>query len=366
MVHLPEKIRSAIQKVVNQLKKDKRICGIGLFGSWSREDYANGSDVDLLVIDKSNPPTEYVKRIEMTGVLIDLNFVPKKWIIEAMPPEIDQKIHEAYILYDRDWSFASCKEWLDKFYYSEERLNLRTESYMVDSDIYFSRAASAQARQDFESAYIFAGKSLENSLKILIEACRLPICNSCFIQNLERATEKLEMITTYAHYLAITNLNEINDVKTEKILGLFKETWDEISYFSKRNKKTLEKLHFNVKSKLEYYISAQFLQGTILRTRSLINNGKNVEAAHYIRNITLEMLENYLWLKAETEETKADPTTLFRFIKETAKTIHKKTREIFHTEKIKSEDTQRIIGEVKEINLKIRRQRKNLIQQALK
>ena len=193
MTRLPENIRSTLERLVRKLRKQEIVSGVGLFGSWSRGDADPTSDVDLLIIDERNFNYEYVDRLEPDGLLIDLNYIPKKWITGPVPPEIDQRLHELHILYDRDWSLANAQQWMSKAYRKPERVDVRTESYVVESDIYMSRAASAHARGDFQSAFIFAGIGMELMLKTLIELNSLSISNSRFIRALGESAEKLEM-----------------------------------------------------------------------------------------------------------------------------------------------------------------------------
>ena len=82
---LPEKVRRTLEKVVAKMRVTENVYGIGLFGSWSRGDATTSSDVDLLILDKGNFNYEYVERIEIGGLLIDLDHVPKRWIHGLIP-----------------------------------------------------------------------------------------------------------------------------------------------------------------------------------------------------------------------------------------------------------------------------------------
>jgi predicted nucleotidyltransferase len=347
MVRLPEKIRGALEKLVSKLKENEKISAISLFGSWSRGDAVSSSDVDLLIVDERDFPGEFVERIEVRGVLIDLNYIPKKWILSVMPREIDQKMYESYVLYDRDWSFTNSKEWMMKVYKNPERLNIRTESYMVNADIYLSRAASALSREDYQSVCIFAEKSAETIMRIPVDICQLPISKSRFLKNLDRATERLKMTKIYAEYLALTNLFKVEREEAEKTLNNFKKVWSEIAVFTKRNAQLLEESHFRVKSKLNYYFSPLFLQGTMLRARGLIDSGENGETIRYLKDVLLDMLENYTWVKAKAEKTRVDSTTLIRNLKEIAQEkpniIYEKTTQIFKTEEVNRQKAQKAI-----------------------
>ena len=366
MVKIPEKIRGALEKLVNKMKENENFSAISLFGSWSRGEAVSSSDVDLLIVDERNPPEEFIERVEVRGVLVDLNYIPKKWILTQVPPEIDQKIYEAYILYDRDWSFTNLKDWMMKVYNSPERLNIRTESYMVDADIYLSRASSAASRSDFQSAQIYAEKAAEKIMMIPINICQFPVSRSRFLKNMEKSLKKLQKPEIYAEYLALTELHSIEREKAEKALNYFKHVWDEISFSAKKSLDSAEEIHFRVKSRLNYYLSPLFLQGTILRSKALIDAGENAETIRYLREILLEILENYFWLKVKAEKTRGDPTTLMRTILEiTAEKpnkIYKETTKIFNIENINEEKAKKSIEKAKEIILKVRRIRRSLIQ----
>jgi len=366
MGYLPEKIRGVLERLVSSLKNKKNVVGVGLFGSWSRGDAVSSSDVDVLIIDEGNVNYEYFERVEMRGLLIDLDYIPKKWLLGVFPPEIDQKIYESQVLYDRDWTLTNTKEWMAKAYHTLERIAIRTEAHMVDADIYLSRATSAYSREDYQSAQIFAGKAVETILKILVEACRLPTSNSRLIRTMERAAEKLGMLPTYAEYLAIAHLYGLEKEDVEKKLGLFKNVWDEISVFVKRNKRELESSHFRVKTKLKYYLSPSFMQGVILRSKALIDEQNHAEACHYVLDTLLDMLENYAWLKSKVEKTKIDQTTLMRSLKdisqENPNIIYEKAAEAFNVENADQQKTQQKIQQAKQIVLTTRKQRRKLIE----
>lgn len=312
MMKLPEKIRRTLEKIVKEMKIQDNIYGVGLFGSWSRGDATESSDIDLLILDKGNFNHEFVERMEINGLLIDLDHIPKQWIHSRTPLEIDQKIYEMQILYDRDWSLTNTKLLTAKSYSSPERVDIRTEAHVIESDIYLSRATSALSREDFQSAHLFAILALEYILRILMEIALKPFSNSRFIQKLEEATAKLEMQNLFNEYLKITSLNTADNSNVESKLKLFKTIWDEINLSINQNPEAFESSHFTVKKKLKYYLNPAFLQGTIIRTKSMINSGKAIEATHYLNNIFVDMIENYAWLKSSINKIKIDYTTLIR------------------------------------------------------
>jgi predicted nucleotidyltransferase len=102
------------------MQSKRNIYGIGLFGSWIRSDAAASSDVDLFILDKARFDHEYVERVGVGGLFIDLNHVPKRRLHEAIPPEIDHKLREPHILYDRDWSLTNTKLLMDRAYTSPD------------------------------------------------------------------------------------------------------------------------------------------------------------------------------------------------------------------------------------------------------
>jgi predicted nucleotidyltransferase len=368
MMKLPEKIRRTLERIVAELRVRENIYGIGLFGSWSRGDAASTSDVDLFILDKSNLPHEYVERIEINGLFIDLDHVPKKWIHGPIPPEIDQKLYEMQILYDRDWSLTNTKLLMTKSYTSPERVEIRTETHIIDADIYLSRATSAFSREDFCSAHLFASLALENILKVLVEIALKPFSNSRFLENLEASTAKLGMQPLFSEFLEVTRLKEANNERIKEKLRLFKNIWDEMQITTKQNMQILNSSHFMVKTKLNYYLNQAFLQGTIMRTNTLIENEKFSEASHYLNNILLNILENYVWLKSSTEKTKIDYTTLIRTLENLEQKNPKNYDNIIkflNLNNINKSGVDHTINEVREIILKIRRERKVLIKSHL-
>jgi predicted nucleotidyltransferase len=312
MKRLPEKIRKTLEKITKEMKVEEDKYGVGLFGSWSRGDATRSSDVDLLVLQKGSLSNEFVKRTEINGLFIDLDYIPKKWIPGPTPPRLDQKIHEMKILYDRDWSLTNTKLMMAKTYSSPERVEIRTKAHIVESDIYLSRATSAFSRKDFQSAQLFATIALENILRIFMEIALQPFSKSRFIQSLISSTTKLGKHNIFDEYLQITSLDRADDASAKDKLKLFKAIWDEMHFTAKRNLEFLESSHFRIKIQLKYYLNQAFLQGMIMRTKSLIDSGKAIEATHYLNNVLVDMIQNYIWLKSSVANVKVDYTTLIR------------------------------------------------------
>jgi len=369
MIKLPEKIRRPLDKLVKNLKTRETISSISLFGSWSRGDAESSSDVDLLTIDNQDFGYEYVERLEQNGILIDLNYIPQKWIIGPVPPEIDQKIYEAYVLYDRDWTFTNTKEHVMNSYYNPERISIRAESHLVDADIYLSRAASAYARGDCESTQIFATMAAQTMLKTIMEVSKLPFTNSHFIETLEKATHQLNMTSLFKDYLSVAKLDNMNPGLIEEKLSSFRAVWDEISSFAKMNPQLVGSMHFKIKTKLGYYTTPAFLQGMILRSHALLNEGAFQETAHYTLNPLLDMLENYAWLKAAEQNIRLDYTTLFRSLKglkQKPSTIYRNAAKALNLENMDKDEAKRALTMAKQIVLKLREQRKMFFDQMQK
>jgi predicted nucleotidyltransferase len=368
LIRLPEKMRRALQKVVNKLSVEENIYGIGLFGSWSRSDATSSSDLDLLILDKGNFSHEYVERIETGDLFIDLDHIPKRWVRGQIPPEVDQKLYEMQVLYDRDWSLTNTKLLMAKSYNSPERVDIRAETHIVDSDIYLSRATSAFSREDYRSTHIFATVALESILKILFEISSEPFSNSHFIEQLERSTSKLGMRDTFSEYLEIATLNNVDDAGVKEKLRLFKLLWIEMSSVSRRNYKTLESIHFIVRTKLDYYLNPAFLQGTIMRASFLIASGKVIEASHYLTMILLDIVENYAWLESSISKVKVDYTTLIHsleILEEKNSRNHEQIVGFLRLDNIGKPEAAKTIEKTRDIILRIRRNRKVLIKNRL-
>ena len=364
MIKLPEKIRRTLEKIVKEMRIKEDIYGVGLFASWSRGDATKSSDVDLLVLDKGNFSHESVERIEINGLLVDLDHIPKAWIHGQIPPELDQKINEMQILYDRDWSLTNTKLWMAKSYGSPERVDIRTEAHVVESDIYLSRATSAFSRKDFQSAQLFATMALEDVLRVLMEVTLEPFSNSRFIEKLEESTSKLGMQNLFTAYLNMSGLSRRDSVSVEAKLKLFKAIWEEISFTAKQNLRAFESSHFRVKTKLGYYLNLAFLQGMIMRTKSLINSGKAVEATHYLNNVFIDMVENYAWSKSSIGKVKLDYTTLIRSLESLEQKNPRNYKHMIEFLDLSDIDRLRAaetIEKTRKIMLKIRRERKVLI-----
>ncbi len=369
MIRLPEKIRNPLDKLVKNLKARETIYSISLFGSWSRGDAEPSSDVDLLIVDNQPFDIEYVERLELNGTLIDLNYIPQKWITGPVPPEIDQKIYEAYLLYDREWTLTNTKEQIMNSFYSPERLKIRAENYLVDADIYISRATSAQARSDYESAQTFATLSTHAILKTIIEASKQPVTNSRYLKALKKATEQLNETALFTNYLQVAKLDNLPSNQVEENLGSFKAVWEEVSSFTKTNAHLLNSMHFKIRTRLNYYTTLPFLQGVILRSQALLDEDAHQEAANYLFTILVDMLENYAWLKAAEQNARLDCTTLLRSLKglkQKPTSIHRNATKALNLEDVDENQAEKTITAAKHIILEVRQQRKMFFNQIRK
>jgi predicted nucleotidyltransferase len=367
MMKLPEKMRKTLEKIVKEMAANETIFGIGLFGSWSRGDATPSSDIDLLIISNDPLEDEYVERISVSDQFIDLNFVPKNLIQGPINPKLDQKLHEVLILYDKDWNLTNTKLSMAKFYGSPERVDIRTETHIIESDIYLSRATSAHAKGDYLSARIFAVVAVENVLRVLLEIALQPFSNSRFLDKMKTAAEKLGMPEIFNSYIETAKLNKVDAAAAEEKLKLFKVVWDEMNFTIKRNPQAPKSLHFKIKTGINYYFNSAFMQGTILRANSMISSKNFAETVHYLTSVSLNIVENYAWLKAAIEKQKIDYTCLMRSIEKLEKDNPRTYKNIVkllsptNTVDVDKAEAAETIEKVRRNVLKIRRERKHLI-----
>lgn len=370
MIHvitLPEKLRKVLERTVRELAARENVYGVGLFGSWSRGDAETSSDVDLFILDRDDFAYEYVERVERGGFLIDLNHVPRRWIQGQIPPEIDQKLYEAQILYDRDWALTNTKLLMGKSYSSPERVDIRTDAHVVESDIYLSRATSALSRHDFRSSHLFATVAFENALKVLVEVALQPFSNSRFVETAKSAEAKLGMHNLFDEYIGMTGFGGVDKAQARDRLRLFKNVWDDVNAITKENLQTLESAHFKVRTRLSYYLNPGFLQGIVKRASALIEAERTVEVMHYLNDIVLDFVENYAWLKSLIEKVKIDYTTLIRSLEglEENSANYRNITAILGLDTIDSIVVTKEIDETREAMLRVRRDRKLLIKNHL-
>lgn len=363
LARLPDRLRLVLERVVQSLSRRETVSGVSLFGSWSRGDATMGSDVDLLVVDGRDFECEYVDRFEVEGFLVDLNYIPQEWVTGLVPPEIDQKLYEMVVLHDNGWLLAKIKDWISQIYGRSGRVGIRTKVYLVESDIYLSRAASAYGRGDFQSACVFAGMGLESMLKILVDVNLLPISNTHFVGALEMSANRLECPKFFASYLVVSRLYSLSRRDAERKVGLFRVVWDDVSSFVKTNASALDSLHFKVRSKLKYYGKPGFLRGVSIRSQEIIRAGMYAEASRYVLRVLIDLLENYAWLASVVEGVKLNYTTLFRSLKglKASTRMYETAVEAFGVGDVSQRGAEEVLKLARETALDVRWQRKNLI-----
>ncbi len=364
MVKLPEDASKVLDGLVEGLKSRESISGIGLFGSRSRGDAVTVSDIDLLVIDKRDFDYEYVERAEIDGLFIDLDFVPKKWILQRVPSEIDQKLFETQIIFDQDRSLSKAKDLMMKIFRKPERAEIRTESYIMKADSYLSRALSAHGKEDFQSTVVYAIIGLETMMQILVEVARMPISNSHFIETLEASSKELGMESIYDDYLKMSEFSNRSRSRMGSMMDSLLNMWRESVRFIELNSVSVKRLHVKVSNALKYYGKESFLRGFSTRARHLADNGSYEETWHYIFRTSMEMLENYMWLASAIDKTRFDYTVLFQQLRDcgsSPKEIYENAVETLGIAEITSQDAQYVLGKAREDALAIRQERKELI-----
>jgi predicted nucleotidyltransferase len=363
MAQLPENIRGPLERFVRRLSAKETVSAVGLFGSWSRGDATSSSDLDLLIIDKRNFNCEYVDRFNLKGVIVDLNYIPRRWLTKQFPLEMDQKLYETYVLYDRDWSLTNTKDWLVRVYRKPHRIDLRTECYVVESDILLSKAFSAYLRGDFQSACVFAGLAVESVLRILIEINFAPISNSRFIELLWESTDKLGMPHIFTSFLTVARLSEVNHDEVERKLELFERVWNDFSSCIRKHTSVIDSLHFRVKTKLKYDGKPDFLQGIVVRTRDIIDGERYIEASHYLLSSLYSMVENYVTFISVLKETKFSYATflsVLRSLEESAQ-MCERVVEAFGLSDVDRGEAEELLRLARELIRDVRRRRKALI-----
>ena len=364
MERLPENVQSVFEGILEDLRSRESVVGIGLFGSWVRGDAVPVSDVDLLVIDSRDFDYEYVERAEIDGVFLDLDYVPEKWILKQFPPEIDQKLDEVEILYDRDGKFARAKSLMSKMRWTAERVEIRTGDYLMEADTYLSRGISALNKDDFQSAKVNAAIGLDAIMKLLVEVNKQPFSNSHFIRTLESSTRKFGTTNLFEDYLELTMPAKLNRQNTEKKLASVSDMWNETIGFVKASSPLVETLHVRVRNDLNYYCKESFLKGLQARAISLIKDGLYFEAMHYMFRASISMLENYVWLLSNLEGGRFDYTDLFRRMKSSRVSpegVYENAVEAFELREITRREAEETLRRTKQIVLGIRRKRNELI-----
>jgi len=358
---LPENSRSVLQQLLKDLESRESITGVGLFGSWSRGDASLSSDIDLLVVEEKDFDYEYVERAEIDDVFLDLDYIPSKWILRQIPPEIDQKVFESQVLLDRKGRFTAAKDIMSKNYWTLERAETRIGNHILQADTFLSRIVSALNREDFQSAKVSAVFGAASVMRVLLEVARKPYSSSRFLRMLESATIRLGVNDLYGEYLELTGLTRLSRQNAEGILNSVSEMWQQVKRFVQENSSKTANIHINVKNELNYYCKENFLKGLEARAQTLINESLYEEAVHYLFCASISMLENYVWLVSSLEGTRFDFTYLFQKLKNSnlsPKSIYQKTVDAFNLSDISQNEANKAQQKAKEIVSKLRKKRR--------
>lgn len=361
---VPERFRGVLEPFIGDLKAREIISGIGLFGSWSRGDASPSSDLDLLIIEGRDFDYEYLERIELNDCLIDLNYVPKSWIVYRVPPELDQKLYELQVIFDRDGSLTKAKNLMSKVYWRPERVEIRTEAYLIEADTYLSRARTAFNRGDYKSVKVNSIRSFWALMKILTEISRRPVLYSHFIRNLEQSSKSLDMQGLYEDYTDLVGFAGVNRAGLKLMLESLSSAWMGVIRFASANLQTLKSIHPKIATKISYYAHESFLKGLIARVNALIDENDFLEAAHYIFHVMVDMLENYAFLVSTAEGLRFDYAILLRYLSESKKSpieVYQGAISVLGVREFSSHDADEALKTVTETAVNIRQRRKDLI-----
>ncbi|MEM1586082.1 MAG: nucleotidyltransferase domain-containing protein [Candidatus Bathyarchaeia archaeon] len=359
---LPERLSGVLGGLIDDLKAREIVLGFGLFGSWSRGDAAPTSDVDLLVVESKEYDYDYVERIEVDGCLLDLNYISRYWITK-MPPEIDQKIYELQIMFDRDGSLTKAKNLMSRVYWKPERIELRTESHLFEADSYLSRARQALNRGDYRSAKVNAIRSFWALTKILMEAGRKLILNSLFIRNLEAACKSLDMYAIYKSYVNTADFERLGKSDVKLMLDSLSSAWEGIIRFAASISLLPKDVHPKLGAKLKYYGREHFLKGLKARASGLLEDSPT-EAANYIFHTLIDALESYVYIASVTEGVRFDYATILKHLSELKKSpvnVYYSAIKALRVEDVSSREAENILRAVADAALNIRQRRRELI-----
>ncbi|MCX8171666.1 MAG: nucleotidyltransferase domain-containing protein [Candidatus Bathyarchaeota archaeon] len=361
---LPDKVRSVLEPFIEDLKSRETTSGIGLFGSWSRGNAVPSSDIDFLIVENRDFDYERVERIEVNNCLVDLVYIPKRWILYGIPAEIDQKIYELQVLFDRDGSLKKARDLMAKVYWRPERVEIRTEAYLIGADTYLSRARLAFHRNDYQSVKVNSIRSFRSLMKILLEVGRKLISDSSFIRSLEDASKGLGMQSFYENYISISGLLGLDKANIKTMLNTLSSSWRGMINFIRGHSSFLKEAHPKIGAKINYYGREEFLKGLIARASSLVDESASIEAAHYIYHTFADALENYIYFTCIVEGVKFDYATIMKFLGESRKSpteVFQGAADILGVKNISVQDAEKILKSVNEAAVNIRQRRKDLI-----
>jgi hypothetical protein len=106
----------------------------------------------------------------------------------------------------------------------------------------------------------------------------------------------------------------------------------------------------------------------LVRANALVDSGRAVEASHYLNNILLDIIENYVWLKSLIDRVKVDYTTLIRSLEGLEEKNPRNYEQIvsfLDLDTVGKADATHAISETRDVMLKIRGKRKTLINNCL-
>lgn len=359
---LPERFSGVLSGLIEDLKAREVVLGFGLFGSWSRGDATPASDVDLLVVESREYDYDYVERIELNGCLLDLNYVSKYWIAK-MPPEIDQKIYEMKILFDRDGSLTKAKNLMSRIYWKPERIELRTESYLFEADSYLSRARQAFNRGDYRSAKVNAIRSLWAAAKILIEVGRRFILNSSFIRSLEPACKSLDMYAFYRGYIEVAGFDKLGKSDVKLMLDSLLSAWEGIMKFTAAIPQMPKDAHPKFSAKLNYYGRESFIKGLKAKINDLLEVSP-IESANYIFHTSMDALESYVYIASILEGVRFDYATILKHLSELKRSpsgVYYGVIRALRVENVSDKEAENTLKIVANAVLDLRQKRKELI-----
>jgi len=310
-----------------------------------------------------------VERLQLDDLFVDLDYVPRRWVTSYIPPEIDQKLFEVMVLYDRDWSLTNAKDWASRSYRNIERMNIRAETHLVDADIYISRASSAIARGDYESSAVFAGLGLESILRIVVEAGLLPFSVSRFVRTLELASQRLDCSQFFDAFIAVSRIGSVSRHDVDVCFNLFEAILSDLAYVLQEQASALDSIHPSVKGQLAYYGNPSFLRGMLARSQSMVKTAEYSDACHYLRRVLTDVLESYAWFAATLENRRLDYTRLFkslRTLKETPSKLVENVTAAFDVQHLGRKEAEETVELAKDTILRVRRSKEALLQSAVK
>ena len=364
MMGIPGRFRGILEPFIGDLRAREIVSGIGLFGSWSRGDASLSSDIDLLVVESRDFDYEYFERIELDGNLVDLNYVPRSWVAYRVPPEIDQKLYELQVIFDRDNSLSRARDLMLKVYWRPERVEIRTETHLIEADAYLSRARAAFNRGDYRSVKVNAIRCFWSLMKILTEIGKKPILSSHFMRNLEAASKGLEMHGLYEDYINLMGFAGLDKAGVKKMLESLSSAWRGAISTISASPAALRSLHPKVATKLNYYGRETFLRGLVARVSALLDEAAPIEAAHYMFHVLADMLENYALLISASEGVRFDYSVLLKFLGESKAApteVYQNAISVFGVREVSGREVEEVLKMTVEAAMNIRQRRKDLI-----